>query len=555
MLEHLDVSNLALSSASHIDFYKGMACITGETGAGKSLIVDALSLVLGARADSLVIRDGMDKCQVSAIFSIKDNAALKARLTELELVNEDNEDELVLRRVIQRDGKSRAFVNSQSSTISVLKELAAYLVSIHGQHASIKLIDEKNQLKVLDSYAGLEKESADLQAAFNAYNVKRRELTALATLQKDEAALYKSLRHELEELNRLELDKGDYEELEKTFDSLVHREHLNSAVTLALGALDNDESNIIDILNARLSDLVRVENYAKGTIAPVIENLNNALSYLADAREMLSDIAGSSIAQSSIEIEQKMSKCHELSRRFGVAPSQLYLQREQLQQRIDDFLLLKDKINAKTAEVKALRDIYEKKSQELSDKRHEAAERMSLEVTDKIHTLAMPDGIFKVSIEVDNECKPRAEGRDNVSFIFCANRGQELRAIGDVASGGELSRLALAIEVLSLKQESCQTLIFDEVDTGISGRTASSVGDLLKTLGHKVQVITITHLPQVAAKATSHYLVSKFNSSDGVQSTIDLLDVDGRVDELARMMGGNVVTEDTLKSARSLLES
>ena len=167
----------------------------------------------------------------------------------------------------------------------------------------------------------------------------------------------------------------------------------------------------------------------------------------------------------------------------------------------------------------------------------------------------MPDGIFKVSIEVDNECKPRAEGRDNVSLIFCANRGQELRAIGDVASGGELSRLALAIEVLSLKQESCQTLIFDEVDTGISGRTASSVGDLLKTLGHKVQVITITHLPQVAAKATSHYLVSKFNSSDGVQSTIDLLDVDGRVDELARMMGGNVVTEDTLKSARSLLES
>lgn len=554
MLEHLDVCNLALSTNTHVDFKQGMHCITGETGAGKSLVVDALSLVLGARADTTFIRDGKDKCEVCAIFNIDGNDKLQDLIKENCLTNDDDATTLILRRVISSDGKSKAFVNSHPSTLTILKNIANFIVSIHGQHASVKLIDEQNQLALLDSFAGLNDEVIELNKAFALYNAKRRDLINMATLQKDEASVYKSLRFELDELTKLDLSEGSYEALEKSFDNIVHQEHLNDATTLALASLSNDESNVYDILSARLFDLQKVEAFDKERISPIIENFNNAMSYLNDVKEGLSDIVSNSYMQSSIEIEQKMSKCHELSRRFGVDPASLYLQKEKLEKRIANFLDLKSKIEAQTALVKDLRDSYEKKAKVISDKRIKAASLMSDAVTDKIHSLAIPDGIFKVNVTFDNECKPRSNGRDNVSFIFSANKGQDLRPLGVVASGGELSRLALAIEVLT-SSKSNQTLIFDEVDTGISGRTASSVGELLKSLGQKLQVITITHLPQVAAKADVQYLVSKENTKDGVQSHIVELDTNGRIQELARMMGGNVVTQDTLNSAKSLLEA
>ena len=253
------------------------------------------------------------------------------------------------------------------------------------------------------------------------------------------------------------------------------------------------------------------------------------------------------------EVGSNLSAYHDLARKFAVTPDKLYTVKATLEANIERFLDLKDEIARKTSEVKALRDAYEQLSLQLSQERTQAAASMSKAVTLKIHDLAMPEGEFEAQIERDETCRPRKNGRDNVNFLFTANRGQSLQSLGTVASGGELSRLALALEVLTASENSIPTLIFDEVDTGISGRTASAVGALLSELSHKVQVITITHLPQVAACADSHFLVIKQNSANSTYSEVKLLNHEERILELGRMMGGNIVTKATLEGASALL--
>ena len=551
MLEQLLVKDFALSEKNTLEFSPGMTCITGETGAGKSLTVDALSLLLGARADAMMVRTGCDKAELCAEFSISDNETVIAYLKEHDLLNE--EQSLMLRRVITKDGKSKAYINDVPCTLAVLKELTTNLVAIHGQHASIKLIDKNNQLHLLDSFGKLQGEVEAVDTAFAKYNHSRSLLQELADEQQKGASEYKTLRYELDLLEKLGLKEGDYEQISKDYDALQNQAQATDAIALAQACLENDEHNIIDILSSRINDLAKVAIFAKDSINPIIEDFSKAAEYLDNAREKLDSLSLNTDPTLGEEMSEKLSKCHELARRFNVQPNEIYKIKDKLEKDLEHFLSLKEKIANLTVEVKKLRDDYEEKAKVLSGKRLDASKKMSQDVTEKIRTLAMPDGIFEVKVERDETIRPRKGGRDNIEFLFTANLGETPKDLGAVASGGELSRLALAIEVLTSTAKDTQTLIFDEVDTGISGRTASAVGALLRQLGNDVQVITVTHLPQVAASAHHQFLVSKTQEGNNSLSHVKELDEQGRIEELSRMMGGNVITEATLESAKALL--
>lgn len=551
MLEQLLVKDFALSEKNTLEFSPGMTCITGETGAGKSLTVDALSLLLGARADAMMVRTGCDKAELCAEFSISDNETVIAYLKEHDLLNE--EQSLMLRRVITKDGKSKAYINDVPCTLAVLKELTTNLVAIHGQHASIKLIDKNNQLHLLDSFGKLQGEVEAVDTAFAKYNHSRSLLQELADEQQKGASEYKTLRYELDLLEKLGLKEGDYEQISKDYDALQNQAQATDAIALAQACLENDEHNIIDILSSRINDLAKVAIFAKDSINPIIEDFSKAAEYLDNAREKLDSLSLNTNPTLVEEMSEKLSKCHELARRFNVQPNEIYKIKDKLEKDLEHFLSLKEKIANLTVEVKKLRDDYEEKAKVLSGKRLDASKKMSQDVTEKIRTLAMPDGIFEVKVERDETIRPRKGGRDNIEFLFTANLGETPKDLGAVASGGELSRLALAIEVLTSTAKDTQTLIFDEVDTGISGRTASAVGALLRQLGNDVQVITVTHLPQVAASAHHQFLVSKTQEGNNSLSHVKELDEQGRIEELSRMMGGNVITEATLESAKALL--
>lgn len=465
---------------------------------------------------------------------------------------ETEETELILRRVVSAEGKSKAYINGHMATLSQLREISECLVAIHGQHASVKLMDEKQQLEIVDNFGKLKPLASKVNHAFNEYAVLRQQLTQLSESQKIGAQAYKQDRYELEELKRLALKEGDYEELEANFDKAMHQAQFMYAVSSLYNLIENSESSITTLLRERQAELDKVKSYDPA-IVPLLESIDTALMNLYECSARAEELMAQDMELSSAELEERMSKVHELSRRFACAPQDLYLMTERLEQKVNQFLGLKDQINALTKKVQESRQTYELLCNELTLAREKASNKLATQIGERIKALALPDARFDIVMTRDNEGRPRLNGRDNLCFMFSANLGQDLKPLSAVASGGELSRLALIIEVLTASVKSTPTLIFDEVDTGISGRTASAVGALLKELGQYVQVITVTHLPQVAAKANTQFVVAKYNEDGQVNSTISLLDEQGRIEEISRMIGGSVITDTTRSSAYELL--
>lgn len=550
MLQQLAVHDFALCDENTLEFSSGMICITGETGAGKSLTVDALGLICGQRAEASMVKTGAEKAEIEAVFTF-DSGILKSILDEAGIESDDNT--IIIRRQIFKDGKSRAYVNSHVQTLSFLKLISPYLVSINGQHAGMRLLDEKFQLNILDEMGNLAPLRKQLNQAFENYNKERSHLSELAKKQQEGALLYKSRLHDLKLLRALKPDPDSYEEVSKKYDELQSLVRSQDAVSLALAALDNNEHNVIDIIASRLNDLKVVSSPDNAPLNEVSSLFTEALRNLDKARILLGTVNTDVSPEVLASCEEKLSTYHNLARKFSVTPGDLYKVSKTLEEQLSEFLSLKDEIEKLTSVVKNLRDEYEKLSVNLSQMRLNAAQKMSQAVTEKIHELSMPQGQFKVELKRDEESRPRRDGRDDVSFLFTANLGEPLQVLGTVASGGELSRLALAIEVLTASKSSVPTLIFDEIDAGISGRTASCVGVLLHELSSKLQVLTVTHLPQVAACADSHFLVVKENTENSVRSKAKLLNHDERVYELGRMMGGSIVTKATLEGALALL--
>ena len=618
MLEQLNLNNLALSVEAEVDFTPGMICITGETGAGKSLVVDALSLVLGAKADANMVRQGEKQLEVNARFSLKNqfkaikllddygfleernskssdqkivseqaNTASDSQAPEnhrsgdlissnapnLEQVessevdtavvadgqavgfdswNMHDDDELLLRRIVTCEGKSKAYINGHPATLTQLREIGQLLVAVHGQHDGVRLMDGKRQLEIVDNFGKLRPLANEVNDAFNRYSKLRHDLTKLAEEQKAGAMTYKQDRYDLEELKRLDFAQGDYEELESMFDRAQHQAQFSYILGNLHAGIELNENSLVAILGKYLSSLDKVKAFDQ-RIDKIVENVDAAVQNLLEASGLAEDLCTHTLDVSITELEGRMTKAHELARRFSCLPKELYLMAERIENKINNFVSLRKRISDLTEEVKAARADYEAKAQELTNERKLASASLASKIEEKIKVLSLPDAKFDIELSRDEECKPRPSGRDELTFMFSANLGQGLRPLAAVASGGELSRLALAIEVLTASVNSTPTLIFDEIDTGISGRTALSVGELLNELGNYTQVITVTHLPQVAAKAHTQFVVAKYNEAGQVNSTITALNHDGRIEEISRMIGGSTITETTRQSARELL--
>ena len=618
MLEQLNLNNLALSVEAEVDFTPGMICITGETGAGKSLVVDALSLVLGAKADANMVRQGEKQLEVNARFSLKNQfKAIKllddygfleernSKSSDQKIVSEQantasvsqdlenhstgdlissnapnleqgessevdtavvadgqavgfdswnmhDDDELLLRRIVTCEGKSKAYINGHPATLTQLREIGQLLVAVHGQHDGVRLMDGKRQLEIVDNFGKLRPLANEVNDAFNRYSKLRHDLTKLAEEQKAGAMTYKQDRYDLEELKRLDFAQGDYEELESMFDRAQHQAQFSYILGNLHAGIELNENSLVAILSKYLSSLDKVKAFDQ-RIDKIVENVDAAVQNLLEASGLAEDLCTHTLDVSITELEGRMTKAHELARRFSCLPKELYLMAERIENKINNFVSLRKRISDLTEEVKAARADYEAKAQELTTERKLASASLASKIEEKIKVLSLPDAKFDIELSRDEECKPRPSGRDELTFMFSANLGQGLRPLAAVASGGELSRLALAIEVLTASVNSTPTLIFDEIDTGISGRTALSVGELLNELGNYTQVITVTHLPQVAAKAHTQFVVAKYNEAGQVNSTITALNHDGRIEEISRMIGGSTITETTRQSARELL--
>lgn len=552
MLESLSIENYAVVKKATLDLHRGMSAITGETGAGKSISVDALELVMGGRADSKSVRNGANATTICATFDLSDSPRALGLLKEYELLSEDNEL-CIIRRTITRDGRSKAFVNDIHVNTNILRELSARLLNIHGQHDGQLLLKSEHQIEYLDAFAELGDLLSEVESLYYTYSNGRDEVNRLGELQKDMVSEYKLTMYQTAELSRLAPKENEFAELSNEYDRLSNVHTLLQNSMNIHGQLTDDENGILTSLNTlvnSMSGLVKMDR----SLSPLLQNIENARIQLEDATGEISQY--SSTLEADPErlsfINERMTLYTDMAHKYSVTPDELYKVLEELHDKSTRFTSIKDEIQARTAEVVAAKKAFMEKAHELSDRRREMSVEFCRKITEMLHELSMPNAMFEVEF---SETQPHPNGIDSVCFKFNANAGMTPDLISKTASGGEISRIALAILVLTANKISAPTLIFDEIDTGISGFTAATTGKLLRRLAKTSQVITVTHLPQVAASAHNQYEVLKKDIDNETFTSITELDDEGRVQEIARLLGGSAISDSALANARELLST
>lgn len=550
MLESLTIENYAVVKKATLNLHKGMSAITGETGAGKSISVDALELVMGGRADSKSVRSGSGSTSICATFDLSDSPRALGLLRDYDLLSDDNEL-CIVRRTVSKDGRSRAFVNDRSVNTTVLRELSSRLLNIHGQHDGQLLLKSEHQIEYLDAFAGLGDLLSEVESLFYTYSRGKDEVTRLGNLQKDMVAEYKLTLYQIAELNRLGPKEHEFEELSEEYDRLSNVQTLLQNSINVHGQLADDDGGILTSVNTLLggmNSLVKIDK----SLTPILQSIESARIQLEDAAGEISRY--SSTLESDPErlnfINERMALYNDMSHKYAVTPDKLHNVLNELQNKTREFSSIKDEIEARTADVMAAKKAFMEKAEELSRRRKEMSVEFAKRITDMLHELSMPNAMFEIEF---TEVPPHHNGIDSVCFKFNANAGMTPDLISKTASGGEISRIALAILVLTANRISAPTLIFDEIDTGISGFTAANTGRLLRRLAKTSQVITVTHLPQVAASAHNQYEVLKKDIDNETVTSITELDADGREKEIARLLGGPVISESALANARELL--
>jgi DNA repair protein RecN (Recombination protein N) len=552
LLRQLVINNLAVIDSLNIDFKAGMTVLTGETGAGKSILLDALGLVLGDRADSMIIRGGSDKTDITAIFSVKDNSDIMGRLTEMEI---ESDGELFIRRTLNRDAPSRAYLNNTPVPIQTLREIGEYLVDIHGQHAHQSLSRPKTQREILDQageYDSLLHDVAELHHEWKQVNAQLRNFE---TGGEDFAARLTLLKYQIDELTQLDLAESEYESLMEDFKRQTHAQDLMATCQRVLTELSESDTPLTSQLaqhQRAISALCKIDN----SLENVANLLDSAIIQTDEASSELNDYIDrfdTDISQLN-EIENRLDKINELARKHKVKPDklpeQLTLLTAQLNQ-LEGGQQQHELLQKKKAE---LGDHYIKLASDLSDKRKISANRIALAVTEKMHELGM-GGKFDISVEAIEDITPHQFGMDKISFMVSTNPGQPLRPITKVASGGELSRLSLAIQIIASKDNGVPTMVFDEVDAGISGGIAEIVGKLLHRLAEHRQIFCVTHLAQVASCGHHHLRVIKSTKKDQTFTQVVELGNEERIDEIARMLAGMEITTESRANAAQMLES
>lgn len=552
MLKHLAISSYALIDSLSIAFDDGFSVITGETGAGKSILLGALGFVLGDRSDSSIMLDETKKCAVEATFVV-DNERFKPFFEENDL---DFEEELILRRELSPTKKSRAFINDTPVTAQQLKELGNQLVDIHSQHDSLLLTNSDFQLKIVDDAANNAPLLLEYQKVYNTYITLRNELRQLRDMSQKNVAENDFLAFQLDELVKADLQDNEYDEVSKRLELLENAEEVKTLLAQSLSTLSESELSILNQLNDLKSSVDKLRRYIPQA-EQYLERLESTKIELKDIAQDLDSLQDSTQfdAASLNEIQERFDLLQRLMMKHHVSDyADLLKIREELQHKVGAFANIDDEIAQKEQELKKCEKELTKLADELSVKRKKVKVSFEKAVTEIIHQLKMPHGVFEIELSENSEYSKFSEsGKDNVRFLFSANKGIAPDDMSRVASGGELSRLMLAIKAVAAENNYIPTLIFDEIDTGVSGEVASKLGDIMQKMGESLQIVSITHLPQIASKAKNHFFVYKDESEQKTRSCIRLLSHDERVTEIAKMLSNDKITPEAIKAAEVIL--
>lgn len=545
MLTHLTLINFALADHLAIDIEQGFNVLTGETGAGKSLLLDALSACLGERTDTNYVRYGSDKADVTAVFTYQDNSPEAKWLKEHEL--DDDSGEIHLRRVIFATGRSKAWVNGRPSSLSELKELGRLLVQLYSQHSQQQLLEPPYPKHWLDRYSNFYAEANEVREAYSTWQRNIRQHQAALDAQATRLQRIATLELQIEELE--EVIQTDYKEIEQEFDRLSHHEHIMQDCSYSLNALDEAEQNITQEMS---SIIRRLESHAGRSeqLSEIYNSLLNAQSEIDDATSNLRQFIDrqSFDPERMEELNSKLEVFHRLARKYRTQPETLKEEYGTWQSELEQLHQLEDPETLAEQVEKSHQEFLEK-AQHLDNIRREAAAPLAKQLTEQVKPLALPEAHFEFKFEPLEQ--PNAEGLSFIQLLFTANKGIPPQPLARVASGGELSRIALVMQVMNAEKTEAEVLVFDEIDVGISGGTAEVVGRLLADLAQHVQLLCITHQAQVAAQSDQHLLVKK-QQTDPASSTIVQLDENQIISELARMSGGVEINETTLQHAKQL---
>ncbi len=554
MLTHIKISNLVTIQELNLEFQPGTTIITGETGAGKSILIDAIELALGERSTPEMIRQGQEKAEIALSFDITHCPEARAWLKNYELDNEHGE--CIIRRTINKDGRSRCFINSMPTTLQPLRTFSELLINIHGQHEHQALLKSHLQREMLDRYAGHTTLVDAVHTLAEEWQTLSREIYALQKLSDDREKRGEFLKFQLQELEALHLTPDEFQALDLEHKQLAHSDELLQNITKALQTLaENEEFNVLHALQQTLQSLETVQR-VDPKISTWIEAIKNIIIQASDTEDELRRYLET--AQLDPErlqyVEQRISVLFDLARKHKVAPNELFDHYQKLSQEFSELEKSDSRLSELQQKLEALEKHYHEVAHKLSQSRLKAAKKLADEITATIHELGLPHGEFHILFEMEDFSHPSPHGMENIIFEIKTNAGQELQPLAKIASGGELSRISLAIHLATAEQHTIPILIFDEVDVGIGGGIAEVVGKQIRKLGKTHQVFCVTHAPQVAAQGHHHLRVEKTTKKDITYTEIQPLSASEKVTELARMLGGMEITQKTLDHAREMLE-
>ncbi len=551
MLTGISIRNFVTVESLQLDLHAGMSVLTGETGAGKSILIDALGLVLGDKADNALIRHGKEKAEITAEFDLAQLPGIRDWLESSEL---DDAGECLLRRTISSRGRSRAFINGTPVTLATLEALGNQLVDIHGQHAHQSLMHRAHQRELLDAFAGNRQLAAQLSDTWRSWKALGQTIENLEKAQREHDSRLDLLRYQVNELQQLDIRQDEWSSLEQEQKRLGNAESLLADSQHLLSLLYEDEG-ARELLQRAVMLAGRMADKDAELPADAVEMLNSALIELDESTPLLQQYADSieQDPQRLQEIDMRMSSLLQAARKHRIEPQELTTHLQELETQLSAMEKSGEELEQLRLEQDAVKDEWSRLARKLTKARSKAAEALATQVTRTMQTLSMPNGAFSVRLEQSESGQPREHGLESVEFLITTNVGQPPQPLTRIASGGELSRISLAIQVATIGLSAIPTLIFDEVDVGIGGGVAEVVGSLLRRLGEQRQILCVTHLPQVAAQAHNHLRVEKRDDKRGSMTGVSLLDEEKRVLEIARMLGGIELTRKTLDHAREMV--
>ncbi|MBO1924153.1 DNA repair protein RecN [Thiomicrorhabdus sp. 6S3-12] len=548
MLSELSIQNLALIEKLNLNFSNGFSSLTGETGAGKSILLDALGLTLGERADSSLVRHGSKRADISAAFDLSQLPHVQLWLQENEL---DDENSCLLRRTVSAEGRSKAYINGIPVAVAQLKTLSNLLIDIHGQHEHQSLLHSGKQLALLDAFAAHTTLLEQTRDSFKQWKSLQQQLSALEQQQQDFQSRFELLSFQQQEFAELSPVEDEFEELELQQNQLSHASEIKRRGLNAYDHLEA-EQGASDQINHAIHHLEEVVAFCPQFEAPLAQ-LNSALIEIQEAAAEIQTTAENiELDPNQLEaVEERLSALFSIAKKYMIEPSQLPQKQQQIEEALNTLQHSGESLEQLRHEIKQQEADFHAKAHKLRASRQKAAKKLSRQITEGMQELGMANGVFEVALEASKT--PAQTGVDQIDFKVSANKGQPIQPLAKVASGGELSRISLAIQVATAEVAQLPTLIFDEVDVGIGGGIAEVVGEKMRQLGEHKQILSITHLAQVAAHGNHHFKIAKSTRAEMTHTEVNYLDSSQRIEELARMLGGMKITEQTQKMAQEML--